>query len=376
MRTTITAVALCLLAALLGAGLAVAAEPEFDEKLAAPKSAPPAPSVPEGAHPRPDSPVPTPATPGKAGTVIIVPPPPGLDGTTVPMPGPARETPDQEKTGIAPHPSDQSSPMEIPVIPVLPDRTSPAEVPAVPVLPRLPDRTTILTPPLQRETTPDIEDIQPYRTSPQPESPSVPEPGKQASPLDFLPMPTPLIPEKTQREPKAEKDKHPGKAEFEEPQTAPSKQPKPAPPTDPKVPPPSEAEQARTKPEPGAPLRIPPDAAETGDLSFLEGCWRGTRPEYNSKRIITERFCFDKNGVGKRTINDPKYAGICTGATKGRFEGSKLVVTSEQGYCTGGAAWGPAYMVCEGEGNATPCYWRFPALGGAAQRYKIPLVRE
>jgi hypothetical protein len=194
------------------------------------------------------------------------------------------------------------------------------------------------------------------------------EPDKQASPADFLLKPTPLVPDKA---PMVEKDKQPGKAPGGEP----GKKPDKARPEEPKAQPPQKAEQA--KPKPGDPLRIPPDAAKTGDLSFLEGCWRGTRPEYNSKRIINERFCFDKNGSGKRTIEDPRYAGTCTGATKGSFDAQgKLIVTSEQGYCTGGAVWGPAYMVCQGEGSSTPCYWRFPGAGGASQSYKIPFVRE
>jgi hypothetical protein len=150
-------------------------------------------------------------------------------------------------------------------------------------------------------------------------------------------------------------------------------------------------------------VRIPPSAVKTGDLSFFEGCWLARRPAHPSERIsgkplpgefllgllsaqyayaicgtiITERFCFDKNGNGRRTIQDPGLAGTCTGASRGRFDAQgRLIVTSEQGYCTGGAVWGPADMVCEGEGNATPCFWRFPGLGGATQSYRISLVRE
>jgi hypothetical protein len=265
---------------------------------------------------------------------------------------------------------DKTIPVEIPVIPVLPDKTSPVDIPVIPVLPQAPDRLPVPAPPHQQKTAPQKEAIAPYSASPTPDPPAVLEPGKQPSPMDFLPMPTPLVPAKTQRESKAEQDKQPGKTHPEEPKTqTPSK------PESPKTQPPLKAEQS--KPEPGTPLRIPPDAAKTGDLSFLEGCWRGTRPEYSSKRIITERFCFDKNGIGKRTIDDPQYAGKCTGAAKGSFDAQgRLIVTSEQGYCTGGARWGQAHMICQGEGNSTPCFWRFPDAGGGTQNYKIPLVRE
>ena len=193
--------------------------------------------------------------------------------------------------------------------------------------------------------------------------------------MDFLPMPTPLDPEKIRPEAKAAKDKEPAPTKDKEAPPAKDKPPSKAPPAAPKPQAPLKTEQA--KPKPGDPLSIPPEAVKTGDLSFLEGCWRGTRPEYATKRTVTERFCFDKNGNGKRTIEDPQHAGKCTGATKGSLDPQgRLTVTSEQGYCTGGARWGQAYMVCQGEGSSTPCYWRFPDAGGGSQNYKIPLVRE
>ena len=368
MRYTIIAAVLCLLALLSGAGLLAAAEPEDDEKITAPK-APPAPPVPgriappEGYRRPGDSPAPTLVIPERAGPVIIVPLPP-------------------EQKDIVPHPpgtrpSDQASPVEIPVVPVLPDKTVPEEVPVIPVLPQVPDRTTAPAPPHQQET-PQKESLAPYSATPAPDPPAVLEPGKQPSPMDFLPKPTLLVPDKTQQEPKAEKDKQPSAQKGKQPDKAPVEEPKTQAPSKPEAPKTQTPPQtAQTKPKPGDPLRIPPDAAKTGDLSFLEGCWRGTRPEYTSKRIITERFCFDKNGNGKRTIDDPQYAGKCTGAAKGSFDAQgRLIVTSEQGYCTGGARWGKAHMVCQGEGNSTPCFWRFPDAGGGTQSYKIPLVRE
>ena len=352
MRKLITATILCLLTALSGAGLLAAAESKDDEKMTVPKVAP-APAVPGRIAPPVGA-----VSPGAPGTVIIVPSLPDSGGTAVPTPSPTPVTPTPENKELTPHPSETSPPdpaptVEVPAIPVLPERTPPVEVPALPVLPQPPDRATVLTPPLQQETTPPKEAIEPHSTS---EPPAAPEPGTQLSPLDFLPM-TPLVPDK--RGSKAEKARQPDQVRPEEPKALT----------------PPQAEQ--TKPEPGDPLRIPPGAAQTGDLAFLEGCWRGTRPEYTSKRIITERFCFDKNGNGKRTIEDPQYAGKCTGAAKGKFDAQgRLIVTSEQGYCTQGARWGQAHMVCAGEGNSTPCFWRFPDAGGGTQNYKIPLVRE
>ena len=401
MRKTITALALCLLAVLPGTGLVAADEPEYDEKVAAPKAPPPAPSVP-GRSPSPDVPrpcgdlpVPIPAAPGRQDTVIIVPSPSDSGRTAVPMPPSTQETPAQEKTGIPPHPSgtsppDQSSPVEIPVIPVLPDRTSPVEIPVDPVLPRLPDRTTILTPSPQQETTPDKEGIPPYHTSPTPESPGAPQPDKQSSPLDFLTMPTPLTPEETQRAPrvesepgkqlspldflpmptqlapdktqnksKAEKDTQPGKARSEEP----------------KPQPPLKAEQ--DKPKSGDPLRIPPESAKTGDLSFLEGCWR-TPSTPSSGRLpdIDWRFCFDKNGIGKRTTQLPKE-GTCTGAAKGYFDAhGRLIITNEPAYCTGSSLTiATPGVICEKKNGATLCNFGDPRKGRMNPQ-TFPLIRE
>ena len=305
MRNTITALVLCLLTLLSGVGLLAAAEPQVDEKITMPKAPP---------------------TPEQRGTV------PHPSGTT-----PSVQTP-PPAIPVVPVPPDKAVPVEIPVIPVLPDTTSPAAIPVLPVPPQAPGKTTApAMPPHQQETKPQKEAVAPHSASPKPEVPAALEPGKQPSPMDFLLMPTPLVPDKTQVD--------------------------------------------QTKPAPGSPLLIPPDAAKTGDLSFLEGCWRGTRPEYKTKRTITERFCFDKNGKGKRFIDDPQHAGKCAGASKGSFDArGRLIVTSERASCTDAKGrsrrWGQAYMVCQGEGDSTPCFWRFPDAGGGTQTYKIPLVRE
>ena len=338
MRNTITTIVLCLLTLLSAPGFPAAAEPQAepqdDEKIT----------------------VPAPGAPGRSGTVILVPTPSPAPGQTVIVPHPPGKTSPVE-IPVVPVVPDRIAPVEVPVIPVLPDKTTPVEIPVVPVLPQTPDRTTVLTPPHQQET-PQKEAIAPYSASPPPEPPAVPDQGKQASPMDFLPMPTLLDPEKAQPEAKPEKDKQPGKTRPEEP----------------KAQPPLKAEPS--KPKSGDPLRIPPDAAKTGDLAFLEGCWRGTRPEYTTRRTITERFCFDKNGNAKRFIDDPQKAGKCTGDSKGSFDAQgRLNITSERAKCTRGSA-GSAHMVCEGEGNATPCSWRFPDAGGGTQSYKIPFVRE
>lgn len=194
-------------------------------------------------------------------------------------------------------------------------------------------------------------------------------PSAPLSVADFLVK----APEKKAEEPKTE----PKKPEVKKPETKKPEAKKPEPQkAEPKKPEPQTT--AQKKPTSGQAMKIPPNAAKTGDVSFLEGCWRGYRPEYHSKRMITERFCFDDSGVGKRTINDPAYAGDCYGATRALInKDGVLHMKSQEAICTSGETWGPSEMTCKGEGEQTPCYWNFTAYKGkASQSYKISFVRE
>lgn len=128
----------------------------------------------------------------------------------------------------------------------------------------------------------------------------------------------------------------------------------------------------------GKPLRIPPDAIKTGNLSFLEGCWEGTRPEYYTKRIVKECFCFSAGGkYGKRRINDTAYGGRqCIGATHATLSGSGVLsVTSQSMACSDGAHWGAAMMTCRNSGPSTPCSWIFTDARNGRQAYIIPFIR-
>ena len=146
---------------------------------------------------------------------------------------------------------------------------------------------------------------------------------------------------------------------------------------DTKTPAPKEAKK-ETPPAKGQPLRIPEGAREKGDVSFLNGCWVGVRPEYHTKRMVREKFCFDENGVGKRFLSDPAYAGECVGATRALLNRNGVLhMRSDRMYCTNiKDLWGAAEMTCQGEGDQTPCTWIFRDAGGGRQSYKIRFVRE
>lgn len=127
----------------------------------------------------------------------------------------------------------------------------------------------------------------------------------------------------------------------------------------------------------GEELRIPPDAAKTGNLDFLEGCWQGTRPEYFSKRTIRECFCFGANGKnGKRRVFDPLGHRNCIGGTHATLSKSGVLsVTSQGAACDDGERWGQAEMVCQNSGPKTPCSWVFRDANNGRQSYSIPFVR-
>jgi hypothetical protein len=238
----------------------------------------------------------------------------------------------------------QTVPAPVVVVPVVPPQpeqpqTQPAPAPEQPQAPLVPPPTVVIVPPAPEAATPEKKDATPL--TPESFLLSSPEPEKK--------------PESKPEEKPAQAEKKPEK-----------------PPKEPKKPEKAEA------PKKGDFLKIPEEAKKTGKLDFLEGCWVGTRPEYRTKRIITERFCFGKDGVGKRFIEDPGYAGRCVGATKALMnQGGTLRMQSEKMYCTDTSSnWGGSEMTCQGEGDQTPCTWIFTDSGGGRQSYSIRFVRE
>ncbi len=135
--------------------------------------------------------------------------------------------------------------------------------------------------------------------------------------------------------------------------------------------------QKNKKPALGEELQIPPEAAASGNLDFLEGCWQGTRPEYYSKRIVKECFCFDVNGgSGKRRVIDSIGGRKCIGASKANLsKNGVLTIISEGAACSDGAKWGQAEMICKKTGPKSPCTWVFKDAQGGRQSYEIPFVR-
>ena len=139
---------------------------------------------------------------------------------------------------------------------------------------------------------------------------------------------------------------------------------------------PPKAEQ--TQPKSGEPLRIPPDAAKTGDLSFLEGCWRGTSHTLDdkSRRPTVTRFCFEKDGTGKQYRETPR--GECTGPIQGNFgEQGRLDIAIKKTPCPQRkTSLLEGTAVCEIKGDATLCFERFIEKSKYSHKTKLFMVRE
>lgn len=263
---------------------------------------------------------------------------------------------------------------------VTPEKTSPTPE-GTPSTPETLQTPAIETPELQNgEAAEATVPKTPESTTPQQTVPATPEETPhQLTIVELLPLtPTP-------EQPKAEKAPVRKDPEQTPPSTAEEKKTPPAKEVTPKE---AKAKKEKAKeqkpkqdppqkPAVGEELRIPPEAVTTGNLDFLEGCWQGTRPEYYSKRIIKECFCFGTNGgAGKRRVIDSQGGRMCIGSSKAKLsKKGELSVTSSGAACTDGERWGQAEMVCTGTGQRAPCTWVFKDAQGGRQSYEIPFVR-
>lgn len=244
-------------------------------------------------------------------------------------------------------------------------RPEPAQTPQAPA-PKNPERAEALAPTV------------PQGAGTQQIVPAVPaETPHQLTIVELLPMTPAPEQRKAEKTPAKEEPKAAPAPTPEKKKAAPAKEAKPRE-TPAKAPKSREPAKLKAKkPAIGEELRIPPEAVSTGNLDFLEGCWQGTRPEYYSKRIIKECFCFDANGgAGKRRVIDSLGGRMCIGSSRAKLsKDGVLSVTSSGAACTDGERWGQAEMVCRGTGQRAPCTWVFKDAQGGRQSYEIPFVR-
>ena len=102
-------------------------------------------------------------------------------------------------------------------------------------------------------------------------------------------------------------------------------------------PPPVPAEKPTPPPRPDPPrqqaqnrdLTIPEDAARTGDLSFLNGCWNSytTLKNIQTGEPVTMVYCFSGNGQGELRIRE-QDGELCRAPARAGFDGGRLTIKS------------------------------------------------
>lgn len=92
------------------------------------------------------------------------------------------------------------------------------------------------------------------------------------------------------------------------------------------------APEKRGDAAPSPDLTIPPNAARTGDLAFLDGCWDTISEvtEGRTKEQLVNTFCF-KGGAAKVTFfkTTDGQRDLCSGAGEARFDGDGRLVIDE-----------------------------------------------
>jgi hypothetical protein len=105
----------------------------------------------------------------------------------------------------------------------------------------------------------------------------------------------------------------------------------------------------------GPSLVIPEGAAERGDLSFMEGCWVSSSEDVHNdatKLPITIKYCFEKNGRAKVSLDEQNGAGsytqTCSSEAQAAFDGGGLVIAEDFGQvCPDGRSYRKSVITCK-----------------------------
>ncbi len=104
-----------------------------------------------------------------------------------------------------------------------------------------------------------------------------------------------------------------------------------------------------TPPVPPKPMEIPPDAAQRGDVGFLDGQWKSRRGlvDQLDGKPLEQFYRFDAQGKGETVVR--RSDGVeCKAPAEARFDGGKLSV-EEKGSptCPDGRSYGGSRTECE-----------------------------
>jgi hypothetical protein len=109
-------------------------------------------------------------------------------------------------------------------------------------------------------------------------------------------------------------------------------------------------------------VSIPESARESGDVSWLNGCWSSRSNLYNSRTRspLGYEYCFDGKGEGRVSIDVKDAEGNkvdhCTGTAHARMEDGRLVVEEDgRPVCEEGGAYYATTIVCTPGDDRTEC---------------------
>jgi hypothetical protein len=155
-------------------------------------------------------------------------------------------------------------------------------------------------------------------------------------------------------------------------------------PDQPGTPPPPEQQKADTPPQPppgpsdpGAPpaqaLQIPPDAATTGNVRFMQGNWKSGSGLVDSRtgQPLQQFYRFDQSGGGQSVLRrgDGRE---CTAPAVARMDGGTLVVeeTSDLA-CPDGQRFSRSKATCSVQGGRTVCQGQ----NASGQAYQVGIEK-
>jgi hypothetical protein len=150
---------------------------------------------------------------------------------------------------------------------------------------------------------------------------------------------------------------------------APATDSPPPPTTPPTVPPPP-----RPDAPPGDAMQIPPDAAQKGDVTFLDGLWRSRRGliDNSTGEELTQYYRFGQNGTGETVVRRSDGT-ECKAPARGAFKNGQLVLEEEGNLvCPDGRTYDRSQTQCDRTASGvTTCY----GVNPDGSRYRVGLEK-
>lgn len=154
--------------------------------------------------------------------------------------------------------------------------------------------------------------------------------------------------------------------------------PPPAADTPPQIPPPATPPTVPPPPKPDAPpgdaMQIPPDAAQKGDVTFLDGLWRSRRGliDNSTGEELTQYYRFGQNGTGETVVRRADGS-ECKAPARGTFKNGQLVLEEEGNLvCPDGRTYDRSQTQCDRTASGvTTCY----GVNPDGSRYRVGLEK-